>query len=173
MGKEKRIYMRIGVLGILLIALVFAIYSSISKPGLLKVGDEAPNFSLKDREDKNVTLADLKGKTVILNFWGTWCEPCRNEMPALEKIYQKYKSDDVVVIGLNVGEAKLTAEQFIRQVEVTFPIWFDSRKEVTKRYSVGKMPTTYFIDKDGVIRVIKTGEMTERVMEQLLSETKQ
>lgn len=154
--------MRVAILGVLLVALVFAVYTSFAKPNEIKVGDKAPNFSLQSLEGQSMTLADLKGKGVILNFWGSWCEPCRNEMPDLEKAWLANKDQNIVIVGVNVGESEVSAEQFVRQVKTTFPILMDKQKEVTKVYNIGRMPTTFYIDQDGIVRDIMIGQWNEK-----------
>ncbi|QOT00609.1 thiol-disulfide oxidoreductase ResA [Brevibacterium sp. JNUCC-42] len=162
MNKQKRTSMRVAILGVLLVALVFAVYTSFAKPNEIKVGDKAPNFSLQSLEGQPMTLADLKGKGVILNFWGSWCEPCRNEMPDLEKVWLANKDQNIVIVGVNVGESEVSAQQFVRQMKTTFPILMDKQKEVTKVYNIGKMPTTFYIDQDGIVRDIMIGQMNEK-----------
>ncbi|QDX93731.1 thiol-disulfide oxidoreductase ResA [Brevibacillus laterosporus] len=168
MNKQKRTSMRVAILGVLLVALVFAVYTSFAKPNEIKKGDKAPNFSLQSLEGQPMTLADLKGKGVILNFWGSWCEPCRNEMPDLEKVWLANKDQNIVIVGVNVGESEVSAEQFVRQVKTTFPILMDKQKEVTKVYNIGKMPTTFYIDQDGIVRDIMFGQMNEKSINSML-----
>ncbi|TPG89631.1 thiol-disulfide oxidoreductase ResA [Brevibacillus laterosporus] len=168
MNKQKRTSMRVAILGVLLVALVFAVYTSFAKPNEIKKGDKAPNFSLQSLEGQPMTLADLKGKGVILNFWGSWCEPCRNEMPDLEKVWLANKDQNIVIVGVNVGESEVSAEQFVRQVKTTFPILMDKQKEVTRVYNIGKMPTTFYIDQDGIVRDIMFGQMNEKSINSML-----
>ena len=162
MNKQKRTSMRVAILGVLLVALVFALYTSFAKPNEIKKGDKAPNFSLQSLEGETMTLADLKGKGVILNFWGSWCEPCRNEMPDLEKAWLANKDQNIVIVGVTVDESEVPAEQFVRQVNTTFPILMDKQKEVTKAYNIGKMPSTFYIDQDGIVQEIIIGQMDEK-----------
>ncbi|MCR8982511.1 thiol-disulfide oxidoreductase ResA [Brevibacillus laterosporus] len=162
MNKQKRTSMRVAILGVLLVALVFAVYTSFAKPNEIKKGDKVPNFSLQSLDGETMTLADLKGKGVILNFWGSWCEPCRNEMPDLEKAWLANKDQNIVIVGVNVGESEVSAEQFVRQVKTTFPILMDKQREVTKVYNIGQMPSTFYIDQDGIVQDIIIGPMNEK-----------
>ncbi|GAA4709395.1 thiol-disulfide oxidoreductase ResA [Brevibacillus fulvus] len=162
MDKKNRTYIRIIILGVLLVALIFAIYSSVVKdPGVVKAGDEAPNFSLQQLNGSNVKLTDLRGKGVVLNFWGTWCEPCKTEMPALQKQYEALKDKGLVVVGVNIGETEVAVDPFVKSLGVQFPILMDRKSDVTKLYKIGQIPASYFIDEDGVVRDIFVGQMSE------------
>ncbi|MED1646629.1 thiol-disulfide oxidoreductase ResA [Brevibacillus agri] len=146
-------------------ALGFAIYSSAFKEEGPEVGKEAPNFSLKQLDDDTFKkLSDYRGKAVVLNFWGSWCIPCKTEMPALEKQYERFKEKGLVVIGINIGESPIVVKPFVQSVGATFPIWLESERIVTQLYRISPIPHTYFIDKDGIIRDQFIGEMTETIM---------
>jgi peroxiredoxin len=123
-----------------------------------EVGAIAPDFSLVTLDGNSVRLSDFHGKPVILNFWATWCAPCREEMPALEEIWQQYGAGDVVVLGVDQGESTAVVERFIREkVDTTFPILMDSDHAVGDNYFVRSLPTTFFIDRNGFIQEIRIG----------------
>lgn len=165
MNKKSRTYIRIAILAVLLMALVFAIYSSVTKDSkTVKVGSDAPNFSLQQLDGTAVKLSDLRGKAVILNFWGTWCEPCKAEMPALQKQYEAYKDKGLVVLGINIGETPIAVQPFLKEYGVHFPILMDRKSEITKLYKIGQIPASYFIDKDGVVRDTFLGQMSEKLI---------
>lgn len=167
MVKQNRTWLRVAILSVLLAALVFAVYSSFQKDtSTLKVGDTAPNFSLPQLDGSQVKLSDFQGKAVVLNFWGSWCVPCKTEMPDLEKQYQLHKNNRIVFTGVNIGESAITAKQFISQVGVTFPIWLDQQREITRLYKIGPIPTTFFIDKNGVIKDVFIGQMNEQLLQE-------
>ncbi|WP_139489229.1 thiol-disulfide oxidoreductase ResA [Brevibacillus dissolubilis] len=172
MNKENRTPIRVAILGVLVAALVFAIYSSLSQDDVVGKGDTAPNFYSTEVGGKSVQLTDLRGKGVVVNFWGSWCEPCKEEMPALEKMWHTYKDQGVVFIGLNIGESEITATQFAKQMGVTFPIWMDPKREVTKVYKVSSIPATYFIDKDGEIQDVFVGPMSEEIIKEKVEKIK-
>ncbi|TGU42384.1 redoxin domain-containing protein, partial [Mesorhizobium sp. M00.F.Ca.ET.186.01.1.1] len=92
--------------------------SFVKDPNAVKVGGDAPNFSLEQLNGPELALDDLKGKGVVLNFWGTWCEPCKKEMPALQEQYNKFKDKGLVVVGVNIGEAPVAVEPFVKQFGV-------------------------------------------------------
>lgn len=122
------------------------------------VGFLAPDFTLTNLDGGELHLAALRGKPVVLNFWATWCPPCRAEMPALEELWQRYERGDVVVIGVDQGERARVVEQFARDsVETTFPVALDQRRTVGTAYDVYALPTTFFIDAEGRIQEVKVG----------------
>lgn len=115
-------------------------------------GKFAPVFELKDLEGKKVSLADFKGKVILLNFWATWCAPCKAEMPSLENLYRNLKGKGLVVIGVSVDNSEKTVHSFVKEKGITFPILLDKGKEVSfDDYGVIGLPVTFLIDKKGVI----------------------
>lgn len=165
MDKQNRLWMRIGILGVLLAALVFAVYSSLAKDNNdLKIGAQAPNFSLQQLNAGALKLSDLKGKGVVLNFWGSWCEPCKAEFPELEKQYQRYKELGIEVVGVNISETPLAIQQFVDDYNVSFPILMDRQSEISRLYKIGPIPTTFFIDKNGIIQDQFIGQMNESIL---------
>ncbi|UCB54285.1 MAG: TlpA family protein disulfide reductase [Thiotrichales bacterium] len=114
----------------------------------------APDFTLEDMDEEKHSLSDLRGKVVLLNFWATWCPPCRREMPSMERLHQKLDADNFKVIAINQMEDGDHVFAYIGQLEVdpTFTILFDSDSKVSTSYSVNGLPTTYLIDKQGNIR---------------------
>ena len=118
-----------------------------------QVGFSAPVFSLTSLDDQNIGLADFKGKPVILNFWASWCPPCKAEMPAFQQASLELANTDLQIIAINATSQDSLTEvrQFIDQYEITFPIPLDLTGSITKDYLVHSLPTTYFIDKNGII----------------------
>jgi thiol-disulfide isomerase/thioredoxin len=130
-----------------------------------EVGRLAPDFTLVDLEGNEVTLSDFRGKTVFLNFWATWCPPCRAEMPEIEAVYQEYKNKDVVVIGVDIRETKAEVLQFVQQGGYTWTFVLDTSGEVTVNYQITAIPTSFFIDGDGIIQSVIDYAMSKRAME--------
>jgi peroxiredoxin len=114
--------------------------------------DAARDFTLKSHDGSNLRLAEMKGQVVMLNFWASWCGPCRQEMPILEQLNKKYGKLGFTVWGINVDEDPAMAEKLLKETGVTFPVLFDSRNEVSELYGVDAMPTTVMVDRDGNIR---------------------
>lgn len=148
-----------------------------SAPPNPQTGFTAPDFTLPALDDQPVTLTDLRGKVVVLNLWASWCPPCRAEMPALNAVYEKYRDQGLVVLGLNTTyqDDEAGARTAIRDWGLTFPIVFDRAGATSRQYRVQAMPTTFFIGRDGVIRdMVFGGPMSEALIaskiEKLLSE---
>jgi peroxiredoxin len=118
----------------------------------------APNFTLQSRDGKPVALADLKGQVVMVNFWATWCQPCRQEMPHLEALYKKYHSLGFTLLGVNVEDNPDGAKKWLDENgPVTFPVLLDPKNEVSKLYKVVAMPSTVLVARDGTMRFIHHG----------------
>ena len=145
-----------------------SIQSAIAKELLHEVKERpiAADFSLQDIDDNTHSLAAYKGKVVIVNFWATWCPPCRFELPAMEKAYQKLKENDVVMLGINVGEDADTIFSFTADYPVSFPLLLDRDSRVTQAYPVVGLPTTFVINPDGKIiyRAVGTREWDEQAL---------
>jgi peroxiredoxin len=124
-----------------------------------EVDSLAPDFLLEDTGGNEVRLSDYRGRPVVLNFWATWCRPCRKEMPQLVAASERYGDEGLVVIGLNLQEGRSIIEPFAQDYGVDFPILIDRDGEVGDEYRLLGLPTTYFIDKSGVIRSIFTGPL--------------
>jgi thiol-disulfide isomerase/thioredoxin len=118
----------------------------------------APGFQLSSRGGKTIDLTQFRGQVVMINFWATWCGPCRQEMPLLEDIYKKYKPMGFTMLGVNVEPDSASAEAWLqKQKPVSFPIAFDTESKVSKLYNVAGMPSTVFVDRKGNVRVMHKG----------------
>ncbi|MBI1299266.1 redoxin domain-containing protein [bacterium] len=123
-----------------------------------QVGFLAPDFELGLTDGDTVQLSALRGKPVIINFWATWCGPCRDEMPALEQVWQRYGKGDVMLLGVNQGEDLPTITAFAHgEMGVSFPLLLDSQMDVSRLYNIRAMPTTFFVDVNGRIQDIQIG----------------
>ena len=111
----------------------------------------ATDFSLQGEDGKTYRLSDYRGKVVVLNFWATWCPPCREEMPSLERLWQKVKNKDVVILAINVGEDSDAIFEFSGNYSMIFPIPMDRGGHVIKQYPVMGLPTTYVISPEGMV----------------------
>ena len=117
----------------------------------------APAFTLMSRSGKQVSLAQFKGDVVMINFWASWCGPCRQEMPLLDQIYKKYKDFGFTLIGVNVEPDSKAANAWLAATPVTYPILYDTKSKVSKLYQVQAMPTTVIIDRKGMVRYVHRG----------------
>ena len=131
----------------------------------LAVGDIAPDFELETAEGETVRLSDYRGKRVLVNFWATWCPPCRAEIPDMQKLYD---NEDVVILAVNMGETPDKVTEFVKEFEMTFPVPMDAESEVTGIYQVQAYPTSYMIDSNGRIQFMRLGAMNYDLMVQEL-----
>lgn len=121
--------------------------------------EPAPDFTLKSLAGPNLRLEEYKGQVVLINFWATWCGPCRQELPLLDRIHQRYQDAGFAVLGINVeGEDKVAeAEAMIGSAGVTFPVLVDEGQRISELYGLEAMPTSVVVDRDGVVRYIHRG----------------
>lgn len=131
------------------------------------IGQVAPDFQLAKLDGSTGRLSDYQGHPVLVNFWASWCDPCKAEMPLLEKYYQKY-SPGLVVLGVNYEEGKVVAKQFIDKEGVSFPILLDTEGKTGELYEVRGFPTTFFIDANGVLRSEHIGQLDQGLLAQYL-----
>lgn len=136
----------------------------------LSIGAKAPDFELKTLTGETVKLSNLKGKKVMLNFWATWCPPCKAEMPEMEQ-FSKQAGDDVVILAVNI-DPQLDVQGFVNENKITFPVLLDAEGKVNEAYQVLSIPTTYFINSQGVIKNKFTGSMTLDVMKDFTEKLK-
>ena len=137
----------------LLVTIVAA--TSLASSGL--EGQSAPDFALKSSTGENLRLSEYRGDVVMINFWATWCGPCRQEMPLLDELYSRYKRVGFNLLGVNIDDDSRRAMQMIEELGVKFPVLFDSNKEVSKLYEVEAMPVTVLVDREGNVRYVHHG----------------
>ncbi len=117
----------------------------------------APDFTLESRSGDNIRLEDHRGEVVMLNFWASWCGPCRQEMPLMDDIYSRYQDLGFTILAVNVDEIRDEALRFLDKVPVSYPVLYDPESSVSELYEVPAMPTTVMIDRDGNARYIHYG----------------
>ena len=117
----------------------------------------APDFTLKSKSGSNLKLSEQRGNVVMINFWASWCGPCRQEMPLLDEMYRKYKKLGFTIWGVNIEPDSSNAQRLLKDVPVTFPILFDTQNSVSKMYNVSAMPSTVLVDRNGNLRYIHKG----------------
>ena len=135
-------------------SVVFADSSAlIAQRGVVKPGEQAPNFQLRDMEGRFVSLSDLRGKVVLLNFWATWCGPCRVEMPAMERLYRAYDRKDFEILAVSTdAQGAAVTRPFQQENKLTFPILHDADFRVGLSYGARTLPMTFMVDRQGIVR---------------------
>ena len=141
----------------------------------LKKGDTSPDFTLTSLDGKEITLSELRGKKVILNFWNTWCPPCKAEMPHMQDYYERFgekENVEILAVNLTAGERDVTADAKINTVmtfknsyALTFPILIDAKSSLEKKYQILAIPTTFFIDSKGTIQYVIEGPLNVDLLE--------
>ena len=142
-------------LKILLIFLLLPLASASGVTGL--AGQPAPDFALKSIDGVNLRLSEFRGEVVMINFWATWCGPCRQEMPLLDELHQRYQKVGFRLLGINIDDDRRSATKMVRVLKVGFPVLMDERKEVSRLYDVDAMPATLLIDRSGIVRYVHHG----------------
>jgi len=135
---------------------------SAPRPGFI-----APAFKLDSHTGETFSLADLQGKVLLINFWTSWCPPCRAEMPAIQQVFEDYQGDGLVVLGINAtNQDDITAvKSFVHENQLTFPVLLDLDGEISNQYNLHSLPTSYFIDQNGIIQdVVVGGPMAEALL---------
>ncbi|OGT25367.1 MAG: hypothetical protein A2Z17_04700 [Gammaproteobacteria bacterium RBG_16_66_13] len=131
-----------------------------------KVGSPAPDFTVKLLDGQTVELADYQGEVVWINFWATWCPPCRAEMPDIQEVFETYRDQGLRVIALSIGEQRSDVQGYVDRTGLGFDIGLDSDTAIAARYRVVGIPTHYFVDRDGTLREIRIGALNKKGMEE-------
>ena len=150
-----------------IIGIIFLMISLVSFSNSAK----APDFNLKDQYGVVHSLENYKGKVIFLNFWATWCPPCKKEMPDIENIYKEYGENkkDVVILGVN-SEKENEAKKFLKDKGYTFPTVIDENSEVMRKYFIQAFPTSFVIDKEGNVYGYVMGGLTKEQIRQVIEE---
>ena len=152
LGRRKRACVRVCVVLLVVVSLA----NSVADAALNR-GDTPPPIDLPDRTGATVDLDQLVGQVVVIDFWASWCRPCREEMPALQRLHEKYRSRGLVVIGVNIDRSAKRMNRFLKEVPVSFRIVHDKGLEVANRYAPPRMPSSYFIGRNGRVAHIHEG----------------
>lgn len=129
-----------------------------------RIGQPSPGFTLEalNWPTESIDLADLRGRPVLVNFWATWCPPCRGEMPDLEALAQEHRAAGLVVVAINLEEDRATVERYAGALGLSMPIGLDRDGRVSTRFNLTALPTSYFIDREGVVRDLNIGALTSK-----------
>ena len=173
--RKNRLIFRTSILIVMVAAIIFALVSNIqADKTIYQVGDEAPDFELKqinkNNELESIRLSDFKGQGVMLNFWGTWCKPCEEEMPYMQELYPEYKEKGIEIIAVSLDSTELVVDRFIDKYDLTFPIPHDKTGEVRDLYKIGPIPSSIFINPDGKIQRVVNGALSLESLENYFKE---
>jgi len=128
-----------------------------------ETSNKAPDFELLNLNGQPISLSSLQDKPVLLNFWATWCSPCRAEMPYIQEIHEEWSGKGLVVLVINIGENSSRVREFMESFSFSFPVLLDEDTRVSEEYNVRAIPTTFFIDKNGIIQTTKIGAFQSKV----------
>lgn len=149
--RPQKLFQARQLTALILVLLLTPLAMAESEQGL------APDFTLKSNDGSNIRLSELRGEVVLINFWATWCGPCRQEMPLLDDLHERYRDMGFTVLGVNVENSPEKAKAMLADNPVSFPVLFDTNSEVSKLYDIDAMPTTVLVDRDGNIRHLHKG----------------
>lgn len=141
----------------ILLGALFGVLATTSLAASDLTGKSAPDFVLKSATGENLRLSEYRGDVVMINFWATWCGPCRQEMPLLDDLYARYGRVGFSLLGVNIDDDARRAMQMVEELGVNFPVLFDDTKEVSKLYQVEAMPVTVLVDRAGTVRHVHHG----------------
>lgn len=172
-----------GLAGVMVIALVWLLAGRTAQPALPPVAElhrPAPSFALPALDGTTVRLEDYRGKVVLINFWGTWCEPCKDETPALQEAYRKLRDQGLVIIGVDLrnqerggADGLADVRTFAQRYGLTYPIALDASGDTARAFQIYPIPTSYFIDQNGMIRYVRVSTLTTQEVEALFTRLQQ
>lgn len=161
-GRLKSLLIRVSLVIAVFILAGGTLSCGSSSPSVPQIGDKAPDFTLATMAGTKITLSELNGTPVMLNFWATWCGPCRSEMGYIEATAKESKGK-IKIVAVNIGESAIKVQQFFGNNDVSFTVALDGDRQVALRYGVQYIPTTFFIDREGIVVDIKVGAFSSEM----------
>jgi len=137
---------------LLIILTSMLLVTGCTEPSVARVGGPAPDFRLENLDGKSISLGDFRGKPVLINFWATWCPPCVSEMPFLQQVYEEWSGKGLVVLAINIGESPSEAKRFLQTHNLSLTVLLDTEGKTAEKYNITGIPTTFFVDSDGIIQ---------------------
>ena len=145
--------------------------STGSEPSAARVGEPAPDFQFQNSDGQAVSLSDLRGKPVLMNFWATWCPSCRSQLLYMQEKYEEWSGKGLMLLAVNVGESPSRVGSFMQSYNLSLPVLLDINEVIAWKYNIIGYPTTFFIDKDGIIQAVKIGPFrSKEEIEEYLSQ---
>lgn len=138
-------------------ALLLLLAAPLASAQTALIGKPAPDFALRSLQGENLRLSEYSGEVVMVNFWGTWCGPCRQEMPRLDELYARYRRAGLVLLSVSLDHERNRAVEMAQTLKVAYPVLFDELRAVSRAYGVDDLPVTLFIDRQGVVRFVSQG----------------
>ncbi len=135
-----------------------------------EVGKEAPDFRVQGLDGQTFQLSDFRGSAVWINFWASWCPPCRAESPDIEAVYEDNRGDGLVVLALSIGEGAGAVQDYVERTGITFTVGLDEGTDIAAAYRIAGIPSHYFVDRDGILRESRVGSMSRETMEEKVDE---
>lgn len=158
------------LIAVLLLAACGGSDQNSGAPQGVNQGNQALDFTLETVDGKQVSLSDYRGQVVMINFWATWCPPCRAEIPGLEAAYREHGEHGFIILGVNVQDPAQVVAPFVDEMGMTYPVLLDINGTVVKDYRAQGLPMSLFVDREGVIRVRHVGYLSEGQLSQYLSQ---
>lgn len=176
-NRQRTLGLRLLAAGVLLsvaVVLLACGNGGVDSPAGVNQGNRALNFTLENLAGEEVSLSDYEGNVVVLNFWATWCPPCRAEVPDLEAAYQEHQEEGLVVLGVSVEDPARAVESFVAEMDMTYPVVLDQNGKVMRAYRAPGLPMSVVLDREGVIQARHVGflsaEQLDDYLQQVLSE---
>ncbi len=164
---NRQTLLKLALLAILVVFALGAVFYSRQLTATVAVGEPAPEFTLPNLEGEQVSLSDLRGKVVFLNFWTTWCDPCKEETPDLQAFWEKHR-DNVVLLGINKEDPDILIDQFMEEYRITYPVLKDKKGQISDLYQTRGIPESFVVDEEGVLRYKHVGPLTLEQMEEIV-----
>ncbi len=163
MDRLTRVILIIILASMLALGLMIGSCSSSTPAQGPSVGKLAPDFQLYSLDGQAMSLSDFQGKPVLLNFWATWCNPCRFEMPFFQEIYKGAADSELIMLAVDLGENPSRVKEFVEEFGLSFTILLDADGKVAQQYNIRGIPATFFIDKDGIIQSVRIGAFSNEM----------
>lgn len=163
-AKKSSVYRRLAFVAVPLVFVGFITWATLGKTSRIQVGEQAPNFAATSFDGETISLAQLRGRPVFLNFWASWCIPCIEEAPDLRSTYERFKGTDLVMLGVNSQDFRTDAERYLNRHRLEYESVRDPSGKISSSYGVRAFPESFFISSSGTVEYVVYGPMTQAEM---------